>query len=337
MHRLKINFVSHLNPFHYHGGGEQITNAIIRAGRLRGHDIRIVAMKPRKLRLASRLLRHRTPDLWLLFDVFNCPEGKRHFDRAFIDRITSSGRYVIGQNAYSDICYLNALPCNGNIGDGGVCVEKKEVYFGLRGNRSGWKDGYCPVNDNGGLFAGALMCVFLSPLHASVFHGIYPEIREKIVILKPLIDVKMFTNKNLKRDIKYASYGGMSETKGFYNIRERFPDERVVFFGSKGGHLAEKYGYGEIMGRIPYKEMPDFLNRVEHYIHMPRWPEPHGLIVNQAVLCGCKLITNGNVGALTHGSDPADRSAYKNNAAEIWERLEEIAEKLKGGAHRDED
>lgn len=320
--RLKINFVSHLNPFHYHGGGEQITNAIIKEGLNRGHDIKIVSMKPKKLRLVSRIRMHRNPDLWLLFDVFNCPEQRRHFRESFINRIISSGKYILGQNAYGDICYLNALPCNGNIGNGSICVEKKEDYYGYRENKTGWKDGYCPVNDNRELFAKALLNIFLSPLHASVFNKIYPEISDKTFILKPLIDIDMFNNKNNKRDIKYASYGGMSEAKGFYNIRERFPDEEVVFFGSDNAPLAEKYKYGKIVGRIPYEEMPDFLNRVEYYIHMPRWPEPHGLIINQAVLSGCKLITNENVGALTHDFNIADRSAYRNNAAELWKRME---------------
>ena len=322
---MKINFVSHRNPFHYYGGGEQITNIIISEGRRRGHDIRIVSMKPKKLRYISRLRKHRDPDLWMLFDVFNCPEERKHFSRGFIEKIMCSGKYVIGQNAYVDICYLNALPCNGAIGDGTHCVEKKDNYFGVRGNKSGWKNGYCPVNDNRKLFESALLDIFLSPLHASVFHEIYTKIKNKTFILKPLIkDIEKFRDLNKKRDIKYASYGGMSETKGFYNIIERFPVEEICFFGSSG-HLSEMQNYGKVIGRIPYEEMPEFLNRIEYYIHMPRWPEPHGLIVNQAALSGCKLITNDMVGALTHDFEITDRAAYKNNAAELWEKLEETA------------
>ena len=322
---MKINFVSHLTPFHYHGGGEQINNIIISEGRKRGHDIRIVSMKPKKLRYISRLRKHRKPDLWMLFDLFNCPEQRRHFSRAFIEKIVRSGKYVVGQNAYVDICYLNALPCNGDIGNGTDCVEKKEDYFGVRGNKSGWKEGYCPVNDNRKLFESALLDIFLSPLHASVFQKIYTEIKDKTFILRPLIkEIEKFRDLNKKRDIKYASYGGMSETKGFYNIKEKLPEEEICFFGSSG-HLAEKHNYGKVIGRIPYDEMPEFLNRIEYYIHMPRWPEPHGLIVNQAALSGCKLITNNMVGALTHDFEITDSTAYKNNASQLWERLEEIA------------
>ena len=328
-YRLKINFVSHLNPLHYSGGGEQITRAIIEEGSKRGHVIRIVSMKPKKWRFISQLRIHSKPDLWLLFDIFNCPEQKQHFRKSFINKIISSEKYILGQNAYGELCYLNELPCNGEIGDGSFCVEKKEDYYGVRGNKSGWKDGYCPVNDNRELFKKALLNIFLSPLHASVFQKIYPAIKPKTYILKPLIDVDGFTNESSERDIEYASYGGMSEAKGFYNIRERFPEKEIVFFGSSG-HLAEKYKYGKVIGRIPYEKMPDFLNRVKYYIHMPRWPEPHGLIINQAVLSGCKLITNENVGALTHDFEIADRSAYKNNAAELWNMLEETVSTAKG-------
>lgn len=323
---LKINFISHLNPFYYHGGGEQVTRKLIHEGRKHGHRLRTCFIKPAKYSHLSLLTRFKKPDITILFDVFNCPEQKKHFSRKFINKIISSGKYILGQNAYGDICYLNALPCNGKIGDGNLCVEKREDYYGFRGNKSGWKDGYCPVNDNRELFIKALLNIFVSPLHASVFHRIYPEIKDKTFILKPLVDIDRFEDRNRVRDIKYASYGGMGEAKGFYNIRERYPDKEVVFFGSTG-ELAEKYGYGKVVGRIPYDEMPEFLNRVDYYIHMPRWPEPHGLIVNQAVLSGCKLIANKNVGALTHEFNIADKSTYKNNAEEFWEKIEEIARK----------
>lgn len=322
--RLKINFVSHLNPFYYYGGGEQVTRRLIETGRKRGHKIKVVAMKPKKYGLLSRITMHRRPDLWVLFDVFNCPEHKKHFTQSFITSIILSGRYVIGQNAYADTCYLNALPCNGIFGDGDNCVVNKSDYYDYYGNNHGWKDGYCPINDNRELFENAMLNIFVSPLHASVFQKIYPAITSTTYIQRPLIDVDMFEDKKMKRDIKYASYGGMSEAKGFYNIRQRFPDEEIVFFGSNNGDLAEKYEYGKIIGRIPYDKMPAFLNRVEYYLHMPRWPEPQGLIVNQAALCGCKLITNENVGALTQDSDMMDRIAYKDNASELWEKLEEI-------------
>jgi hypothetical protein len=62
---------------------------------------------------------------------------------------------------------------------------------------------------------------------------------------------------------------------------------------------------------------------------MPRWPEPHGLIVNQAALSGCNLITNDMVGALTHKADLTDRAGYENNASEFWRYLEEKAGQVK--------
>ena len=322
--RLKINFVSHLNPFYYSGGGEQVTKKIVEEGIKRGHSIKIVSIKPSKLQILSRILMHRNPDLWILFDVFNCPDHKWHFSRHFINKIISSGKYVLGQNGYGDICYLNALPCNGNIGDGNICVEKKDTYFNYRDNEKGWQNGYCPVNDNRTLFEKSLLNIFVSPLHASVFHKIYPVTGEKKYILKPLIDVDMFTDKTQNRDIKYAACGGMGESKGFYNIMKKFPNEEVILFGNDSTFLPDKHNYGKVVGRIPYEKMPEFLNRVENYIHLPRWIEPHGLIVNQAALCGCKLITNENVGAMTHGYNIMNRNAYKDTAPDLWNKLERL-------------
>ena len=323
--KLKINFVAHLHPFFYSGGGEQCTRKIVEFGRELGHDIRIIAMSPKKQRWVSRLKAHRDPDLWVLFDVFNVPEARKHFSRKFIDKIITSGRYVIGQNGYGDICYLNALPCNGNIGDGVQCVEKRDVYFNHRGNTKGWQDGYCPVNDNRKLFANACLNIFVSPLHADVFEKIYPEISDKSFVLKPLIDLDQFYNMNLERDIEYAAYGAMSEAKGFYNIRDAFPDEEVVFFGSDESYLSGKHQYGKCIGRLPYDEMPAFLNRVKTLIVMPRWPEPNGLIVSQAIMCGCKVISNDKVGALTHDFDLNDKEQYRGGASELWSKMEAMA------------
>lgn len=326
---MNINFVSHLDPFSFNGGGEQYTRKIIEEGMLRGHSIKRIYMRPLRSGIRAYFSRYKDPDLWMLFDIFNCSDEKRHFPRKFINTIIQSGKYVLGQNAYGDICYLNALPCNGEIGDGKRCVEQKEYYYGYRGNskKSKWKHGYCPIHDNRMLFCNALLNIFLSPLHAQVFHTIYPATAKKTFILRPLVDLDTFYNKYRTRDIKYASYGGSGETKGFYNIRERFPDEEIVFFGSssrKGG-LAAKYRYGKNVGRIPYEQMPDFLNRVQNLIHIPRWPEPHGLIVNQAALCGCNLITNENVGACTHTFDMLDRAAYRTHASLLWDTLEMLS------------
>jgi hypothetical protein len=324
--QLHINFVSHLNPFHYFGGGEQYTNRLIKEGIKRNHIIHIISMQPDEISKKSIIERFKNPDLWILFDVFNCPDEKKHFSKELMEEIVGSRKYVFGQNAYGDICYLNALPCNGHIGDGSYCTENKKMYFKLRDNsrKAKWYKGYCPIKDNKYLFTQATLNIFLSPLHAQVFHRIYPETIKKTFILKPLLDIDNFYNKNIIRDIKYASYGGAYETKGFYNLYQRFPSNEIVFIGTKNGGLAEKYGYGKNLGRIPFEQMPDFLNRVEYYVHMPRWPEANGLIVNQAALCGCKLITNEFVGAMTHAFNMYDRNAYKNHAAEFWEKIESI-------------
>ncbi len=320
---LKINFISHLDPFHYSGGGEQITRRLIEEGRKRYHKIRVCFTKPSKYSLLSLMKRFRNPDISILFDVFNVPEHKKHFNNKQLFELTK-GCYILGQNAYVDVCNLNAIPCNGEIGDGEHCVESEQTYREYRLHKSGWNNGNCSVNQNRTLFEKAKLNVFLSPLHASTFHRIYPAIKEKTFVLKPVIDVERFTNQKKTRDIAYASYGGMSEAKGFYNIREQFPDEDIIFFGSNSRQLADKHKFGHEIGRIPYDEMPNFLNRVEHYVHMPRWPEPHGLIVNQAALCGCKLVVNDNVGALSHSFDILDRDHYHDHVRSFWEAVEII-------------
>jgi hypothetical protein len=320
---LKINFISHLDPFHFSGGGEQITRSLIEEGRKRGHKIRVCFTKPSKFSWLSIFKRFRNPDISILFDVFNVPEHKKHFSIQQLEKLTNNN-YVIGQNGYCDICNLNAIPCNGEIGDGDSCVFAKESYFEHQSSKARWNEGHCTVNRNRALFENAKLNIFLSPLHASIFHRIYPKIKEKTFIIEPIIDVENFVDNNTKRDIAYASCGGMGEAKGFYNIQEQLADKEVVFFGSNDPQLSEKYKFGKVIGRIPFDKMSDFLNRVEHYVHLPRWPEPNGLIVNQAALCGCKLVVNDNVGATSHKFDILDRDHYPNHITPFWEALEKV-------------
>jgi len=68
---------------------------------------------------------------------------------------------------------------------------------------------------------------------------------------------------------------------------------------------------------IPGDMMPNTLNRTQHYIHMPRWPEPFGLIVAEAALCGCHIIVNDRVGAVSWKLDLKNPQTYERSSESI--------------------
>jgi glycosyltransferase involved in cell wall biosynthesis len=141
------------------------------------------------------------------------------------------------------------------------------------------------------------------------------------MLLFPSVDVSRFRNLRLNRDIALLSYGGQGEAKGYYNIMESFPRGSVIFIGGNTPELV-KEGDGHWLGSVPSEMMPELLNRTQNYIHVPRWPEPFGLIVAEAALCGCNLIVNDRVGAISWKVDLRDPRTYDNTLDKYWDELE---------------
>jgi glycosyltransferase involved in cell wall biosynthesis len=299
---LRINYVAHLDPYLYTGGGEQVMRKLLDAAKRRGHDIKIASRDGSDL--------HESPDLWFLCDVYNCPMNQRRPIESLVDSVVrGTVPYVHHDNAYVDICRRDGLPCNGK---------------GINGYDCHIKQGICSLVRAAPLYQNAAVCSFLSPLHRDVHIGalgtsVLPL--QKTILYFPDIDVARFRNLQLKRDIGLLSYGGQGETKGYYNIMKNFPRGSVAFIGGNTPQLV-KEGDGHWLGTVPSEMMPQLLNRTQNYIHVPRWPEPFGLIVAEAALCGCNIIVNDMVGAISWKVDLKDPKTYNNSLEKYWDELE---------------
>jgi hypothetical protein len=299
---LRINYLAHLDPYIYSGGGEQVMRRVLDNAKSRGHEIKIASRDGSDL--------HPNPDLWFLCDVYNCPMNKRRPIEALVDSVVRSGApYVHHDNAYVDICRHGNIPCNGQ---------------GVNGFGCHIKEGICSLQRAVPLYKNAAVCSFLSPLHRDVHTGALGAATippEKTLLLMPAVDVDLFRNLHVQRDIALLSYGGQGEAKGYYNIMQNFPRGSVIFIGGDTPDLV-KEGDGHWLGSIPGAMMPEILNRTQNYIHVPRWPEPFGLIVAEAALCGCNLIVNDRVGAISWKKDLKDPETYKDTLDKYWDELE---------------
>ena len=299
---MKINYLAYLDPLRYSGGGEQISRKLIDEARARGHDVRFTSKDGSD--------RHADPDLWYLCDVFNCPAEHNRLLYDLIDAVVrGSTPYAHHDNAYVDLCWYGAIPCNGR---------------GLDGMSCHIKGAGCSVGRAAPLYRRASLCSFLSPLHRDVHigalgRGILPV--DKTLLLSPSVNTDIYRNLGGKRDIAYLSYGGQSEAKGYYNVMKALPRGSVTFIGGSSPELL-KPGDGTYLGAVPQDMMPAILNRTVNYVHLPRWPEPFGLIVAEAALCGCNLVVNENVGAVSWRLDLADPRNYVNACALYWDELE---------------
>lgn len=74
---------------------------------------------------------------------------------------------------------------------------------------------------------------------------------------------------------------------------------------------------------VPYDEMPTLLNRYRAVVVMPRMYHAFGRLAVEALACGCRVVANDRVGALTF-EDPL-REAVRANKA-FWNVIQEGVE-----------
>jgi glycosyltransferase involved in cell wall biosynthesis len=318
---MKINFISFLDPTTYSGGGEMISKGLIDVGLKRGHDIRISSVRPNKFNS------HASPDLVFFIDVFNNAHtlkslgAWRAFPKNYISNAMKSVPFVHLTNAYVDICNLPYLPCSGNSCP--ICPAKKELSLldkliikdfsnNCFATRSIVKE----------LYENSALNIYLSPLHKQITEKVLNISKKESFVLKPLIDTKRFFNEGLTRDIEYLFVGIIGEAKGFYEMREKFKNEDIHLIGKISKDV--KLDFGTHYGHLNYNEIPRYMNRAKNFVFMPRWPEPQGRVVVEAALCGCNIIGNNNVGALSFDMDLADPVNFAGAEEELWLQIEKI-------------
>jgi len=307
---MKINYVSYLNPFEYAGGGEVILKRLIEIGRKLGHEIKVSSVyKSLKIDI------FKNADLFFLADIYNNPTRfKRFFNKNFIKNIIHNERYIHFDNAYCDVCDLSYLPCNGQIKETNCSYKPKWTF---------WLSKKCFRNSTRVLYKNSMLNVFLSPLHREIVQKILgKDIVGNYYECKPIIDPKRFYDQKVERDIDNLFVGVICEAKGIKNMKKRFPDGNITMIGKTGN--GEDENFGKRLGYIPYKEMPKYFNRANNFIFLPRWPEPQGRVVVEAALCGCNLICNDNVGALSFPFDIKNPTNFSNAEEEFWEIVEKI-------------
>ena len=319
---MKIDCISYFNPIKYGGGGEMITRALIEEGRRRGHTIRLRSVRPSLDEGIGKA------DLYWLVDVFNFPHTLKsrgawlRFPQSLLEEVAASRRFIHMSNAYADVCNLGHLPCSGQAQM--QCQHKSptRLLHNVALRDFGQK---CFALDPlvRKLFELSALNVYLSPLHQSTIEGILGDVRgQAAFVLKPMIDSTVFYNQQLERDIEYLFVGVIGEAKGLAAMRERFADTDIHFVGKIAP--GEKLDFGTWHGSVPYNEIPNFMNRAKHFVFLPRWPEPQGRVVTEAALCGCKLITNQNVGATSFPFDISDPVNFDRAHDEFWDAIEQL-------------
>jgi glycosyltransferase involved in cell wall biosynthesis len=318
---MRVDLISFLDPEVYGGGGEMISRQLIETGRARGYDIRITSARPRKI------ARHERPQLTLFIDVFNHGHSLRSlgawrgFDEAFLASAMARAPFVHLTNAYVDVCNLAYLPCSGAAAP--TCPVKplpvaRRIMLRDMGDRC-----FATRALVRRLYEESALNVFLSPLHKSITERVLGSSVDRALVLRPMIDTRIFRNEGHERDIEYLFVGVIGEAKGLEAMRSRFRGTDIHLIGriSPG----TKLDFGRYVGPVPYDEVPMWMNRARNFVFLPRWPEPQGRVVAEAALCGCTIIGNENVGALSFDFDLSDPSRYGGVEEGFWRALAALA------------
>lgn len=317
---MKIDCLSYFSPFEFNGGGEAVTRGLIEAGRRRGHEIRLRSVRPGIREAVDQ------PDLYWLIDVFNNPHTLKSrgawvgYSASLLNEIADGKPFVHMNHAYADVCNLPYLPCSGDASS--VCSYKAPCKvvrnLALRDFGRGCFSRNALVRK---LFERSKLNVYVSPLHQQTIEDVLKlERKPASYVLKPLIDSTLFYNRNLDRDIEYLFVGVISEAKGLNNLRALYKDKNIHFVGKIAP--GEVLDFGTYHGVVPYAEIPQYMNRAKNFVFLPRWPEPQGRVVVEAALCGCNLVTNGNVGATSFHFDISEPRNFAAANEEFWEKIE---------------
>ncbi len=301
-----------------------ISRALLDAARARGYDVRISSVRP----IGDE--RHAEPDLVLFIDIHNIGHtwqslgAWRGFSQSTLRAVASQAPFVHLSNAYVDVCNLPYLPCSGQPA-GAACPAKQAMPWAQRRLllRDISTDCSASHASRRWLYEEAALNVYLSPLHQRVTQSLL-QLKDSLpsYVLSPMIDTSRFYNRGIERDIDYLFVGVISEAKGLDAMRKQYGDKDLWLVGgiSPGGNL----DFGRHVPHVAYDEVPLYMNRAKNFVFLPRWPEPQGRVVAEAALCGCNIIGNENVGALSFDMDLSDPANYTGVEDGFWDRVEGI-------------
>jgi glycosyltransferase involved in cell wall biosynthesis len=306
---VKVAWLSYLDAGVFDGGGELQQRVLLDEGRRRGHAISespFLRRRPQRAMRRARLLRGVSvdwdADLFVLANLRNGGPLTLEYPADAIERALASGRAAVFEDAWVDVCRFD-MPCGGRPER---CVPECERTWSRE------------------LYSRSEIAIFTTPMHRDMIVGVLGDdvVPHKRVLVGPLIDVDMFKQLGLERDIDVLYVGTIKEDKGYDALLERFGPERMTFVGPN--YLGRDVE-GTYLGPLPHDQLPQLFNRARTFAHLPRWNEPMGRTVVEAKLCGCDVVTNERVGATTlDPSDWTDPETIRRHPQRFWESIESM-------------
>lgn len=179
------------------------------------------------------------------------------------------------------------------------------------------------------IFEKGLATVFLSPGHQAWFKDYLKDAKNVFAIPPHLLE--SFCDYGKERSDRLVYVGNLHEGKGLLNILEfakNNPSVEVDFFYGRTSDSTLKRVQAvkncHLMGTISRENLPGKLNEYAAFIHLPVEYEAFGRAVGEATLCGCQIIGNDKIGALTYNVTAEElREITLRPHYLFWEKIQE--------------
>lgn len=171
------------------------------------------------------------------------------------------------------------------------------------------------------LYLNSEAMIWMSPAHRDAWIFAFPEIEDHEYMLTPsALDVDRFYSKEKIHNTAVAC--NQTLYKGFYNVLSYIKEHPEMTFYIYGEvHNPDLYPSNvNLLGRIPYKSVPDVLSDKEYAVHLPSNIQPSERFAVEAIASGCKPVFNENVGIMSYGKDVVELA--RNSAKNFWDELE---------------
>jgi glycosyltransferase involved in cell wall biosynthesis len=190
------------------------------------------------------------------------------------------------------------------------------------------------LEKNQDMIKNAEAAVFLSPLHRDCFKKFISE-EDNILLVPPHIPYTFYDN-GQKRVNKIMFVGNIHQGKGvddIINYAKKHPELIFDFYYKRNcGILLRQLRALKncnLIGYVPKEGIYNNYNKYAYFIHIPVHQESFGRAVGEAYLCGCKLIVNERVGAMSYGWDyKTFREKTMRAHFLFWEELGKIGDKI---------
>lgn len=176
------------------------------------------------------------------------------------------------------------------------------------------------------------LIVWLSPLHRESWLAIAPELKDMPYHLAPSpINEDLFNDRGIGSRHGAVAVESLAEFKGrAYVLKwaEEHSEVDLDFVGENPIPGEALPSNCRVLGPIPYWRMPDVYNDHEFFVHLPQSPSPFDRSVAEAYLCGCSIIGNTLIGALSYPWFRSRDEVAKRcggSPGEFWDAVERVA------------